>query len=339
VKSRPDKPRAIDKLRDSAGSFEIRTPDDDSPIREMISAGDRLLVIKGKGIYEVKLADQVDPERTNIATPNTIQRVIPYGADDPWVGAVVLTGHHLFQNSCSPTEVDGALAFALILEIAGDIAGAHQLEENYRKAEAVATENLDPAIRNDRSLIVPAIGNVEPRCNEFLQRADHALRELFRLVRMFYSNVGSGGWESLKTKIDSQPQSIDNFPQFLANVLPFLQLIRNARNCVEHPRPEQRLIATDFSLDSRNVLLPPMLDIIHPRMPQNKVPVGVFFKQTLQTLVAVVELMMVFLCARHVKSFGGLTVQVIELPKDRRKSTHVRYGYGAVLGDQLVPMG
>lgn len=337
--NRTDKPRPIDKLRDGAGSLEIRTPDDDSAISEMISTGDRLLVVKGKGIYEIKLADQVDPERTNIGTPNTIQRMIPYGADAPWVGAVILTAHHLFQSSCSPSEIDGATAFALVLEMAEDIAGAHQLEENYRNAEEAATKNLHPKIRKDRSFVVPALGNVESRCNEFLQRTDHALRELFRLVQMFYSDVGSGDWESLKKRIDGEPQNIDNFPQFLAEVIPFLQLIRNARNCVEHPRAEQRLVVTDFSLDSKNVLLPPMIEIIHPRTPQKEVSVGVFFRQALQNLVTDVELMMVFLCARHVKSIGGLAVQMIELPSDRRRSEHIRYGYGARLGDQLVPMG
>jgi len=334
-----DKPQPIDKLRDGAGSLEIRTPDDDSAISKLISTGDRLLVVKGKGIYEIKLADQVDPERTNIATPNTIQRVIPYGADAPWVGAVILTAHHLFQSSCSPSEIDGVTAFALVLKMAEDIAGAHQLEENYRKAEEVVTKNLDPKIRKDRSFIVPALGNVESRCNEFLQRADHALQELFRLVRMFYSDVDSGGWESFKKRIDGEPQDIDNFPQFLAEVIPFLQLIRNARNCVEHPRAEQRLVVTDFRLDPKNMLLPPMIEIIHPRTPQKKVPVGVFFNQALQNLVNAVELMMVFLCARHVRLIGGLSVQVMELPPDRRRSEHVRYGYSAVLGDQIVPMG
>lgn len=336
--SRSDKPRPIDKLRDGACSLEIRTPEDNSEISEMISTGERLLVVKGKGIYEIKLADQLDPERTNIATPNTIQQVIPYGADDPWVGAVVLTAHHLLLSSCSPSEVDGEKAFELVLDIAEDISGAHQLVENYHRAVDAAFEKLEPKIRTDRSVVVPAIGNIESRCNEFLQRADHALRELFRLVRMFYSDVGSGGWENLKKKLDSQPQDIDNFPQFLAEEVPFLQLVRNARNCVEHPRPEQRLIALDFRVDPNNVLLPPMVEIIHPRTPLEKLPVSEFFVQTLQKIVHIVELMIVFLCARHVKPLGGLAIQVVELPPERRRSENVRYGYGAMLGDQLVPM-
>lgn len=324
-----DKGRPIDKLQNAAASLEIRTPGDDSAILEMISTGDRLLVVKGKGIYEVKLADQVDPNRANINVPNTIQRVLSYGADDPWVGAVLLTGHQLFSSSCSPSIVAGNSAFGLLLEIAEDIAGADQLVKNYREAEAAATESLDPKIRKDRSLVVPAIGNIESRCNEFLQRSDHALRELFRLVQTFYPDVGSGGWEGLKKKIDGGPQDIDNFPQFLDETVPFLQMIRNARNCVEHPRPEQRLVVADFSLDPMNVLLPPMVEIIYPKTPLNRVSVSTFFTQTLQKIVSVVELMMVFLCARHVRPVGGFPVQVIEFPTATKISPcpgRIRYG-------------
>ena len=157
----------------------------------------------------------MDPERTNIDAPNTIQRILPYGAEDPWIGAVVLTAYHLLQSQCLARDISGAETFAVVLEIAEDIAGAHELVEKYCDAESVAIRSLDPNIRKDRSVIVPALGNIESRCNEFLQRSDHALRELFRLVRLFYSDVSSGGWIALKTKIDGESKEIDNFSQFL----------------------------------------------------------------------------------------------------------------------------
>ena len=333
-----DKGRPIDKLRSGAGSLAISTPDDDSAILEMISTNDRLLVVKGKGIYEIKLADQLDPERTNIDVPNTIQRILPYGAQDPWIGAVVLTANNLLQSPCLSSDIDGAEAFAVVLNIAEDIARADETMEKYCDAENVATRSFDSKIRNDRSVIVPALGNIETRCEEFLQRTDHAVRELFRLVRMFYSDVGSGGWVGLKTKIDGESKDINNFSEFLDETVPFLQLVRNARNCVEHPRPEQRLVTVDFSVDPRNVLLPPTVEIIHPRTPLGRVFVSAFFTETFNNLVRVVELMVVFLCARHVSTVGGIPVQVVEFPQERRHSPHVRYGYGARIGSEIVPM-
>jgi hypothetical protein len=39
-----------------------------------------------------------------------------------------------------------------------------------------------------------------------------------------------------------------------------------------------------------------------------------------------------------VRPAAGIPVQVVEFPPDRRRSAHVRYGYGVALGDQIVPM-
>jgi len=338
MKEKEDTKRPIDKLRDGAGSFDLSTPDDDSEISEMITVDGRLLVVKGKGVYEIKLADQVDPDRTNIGIPNTIQRILPFGSAHPWVGAVILTAHKLLKSNYLPKEIDCDRALALVLDIAEDIAATHELVEKYLEAQEAATGSLDPKIRKDRSIIVPPLGNVAVRCNEFLQKSDHALRELFKLVKMFYPDVGSGGWESLKSKIEQGPKDIDNFSQFLSNALPLLQLVRNARNCVEHPRKEQRLEVADFSVDASNNLLPPMIEIIHPKTPLEKMPVADFIVQILQNLVEVVELMLVFLCARHVQSQAGFPVQVVEIPPDRRRSENVRYGYGLANGDQIIPM-
>lgn len=254
------------------------------------------------------------------------------------MGAVVLTAHELLKSTYLPKKIDCDKALALMLDIAQDIAGTYELVEKYLEAQEVAIRNLDPKIRKDRSVMVPAIGNVEVRCKEFLQKSDHALRNLFKVVKLFYTDVGNGGWESLKTKIENGRQDIDNFSQFLDNALPLLQLVRNTRNCVEHPRQDQRIEVVDFSIDAANNLLPPMIEIVHPKTPGDKMPVADFIVQISKNIVGVVELMMVFLCARHVQSASGFPVQVVEIPLDRRRSSNVRYGYGLTNGNDIIPM-
>lgn len=337
MKRTSDKQRPIDRLRDSAGSLTINTLDDETPIREMISTGDRLLAVKDHGIYEITLADQIDSERTNPSVPNTVQRVIPFGAEDSWVGAVVLTARQLFMSSCFDADA-GRRAFDLVMGIAQDIAGAQQIIRTHNELESEALRSVDPKIRHDRSFVLPSVGNVEARCNEYLQRTDHALRELFKTVQLFYPDVGSGGWDSLKKKIESGPEGQDSFSEFLADSIGFLKLIRNARNCVEHPRPEQRLVVVDFSVDRNNVLVPPAIEVIHPKTPMHKYKVAGFFDSSVKSLVNIVELMVVFLAARNVGQAAGFPVQVMELAPDKRRHPHVRYSFGMLMGGQIVPM-
>jgi|APEBP8051072433_1049376.scaffolds.fasta_scaffold02501_1 hypothetical protein len=337
MKNSSDKQRPIDRLRDGGVSLIVNTPDDDTPIRDMISTSDRLLVVKDKGIYEITLADQIDPERTNPTVPNTIQRILPFGAADYWIGAVVLTARQLFLSTCFKADV-GEKAFDLILGIADDISGAQQILQKYRGLESEAAKTTDPRIVKTRSFVLPAVGNIEATCNEYLQRSDHALQELFKTVQLFYPDVGRGRWDGLKEKIDTGPQDIDDFPQFLTESIRFLKFIRNARNCVEHPKPEQRLVALDFSIDQNSVVIPPTIEVFHPNTPLPKSRVIDFFENAFESKVKVVELMVVFLCARNVGEVAGFPVHVIELAPDQRRSPHVRYSYAMPMGGQIVPM-
>jgi hypothetical protein len=66
--------------RDGGGSFDLDNPADGSPIREMLSLSDRLLLVTEKCTYEVKLADQIDPKRTNPNLPHNVRRkLLDYG--------------------------------------------------------------------------------------------------------------------------------------------------------------------------------------------------------------------------------------------------------------------
>jgi len=44
------------------------------------------------------------------------------------------------------------------------------------------------------------------------------------------------------------------------------------------------------------------------------------------------------LCQKHVQSFGGIPIEVVEWPEDQRREKHVRFSYGGRLGGQLAPI-
>lgn len=251
---------------------------------------------------------------------------------------MLLTSHDLLTDRYVPKEIHCEKTLTLILDAAQDIAGMYALAGKYLEAQEGAFASVEGQVRRDRSVVVPAIGNVAARCKEFMQRSDLALRKLFNVVKLFYPDVGKGGWEGFRSKIEKGPSDLNNFPQFLNQSLSLLQLVRNGRNCVEHPRPEQRMIVTDFSTDPKNHLIPPTISIIHPKTSLPTTSVADFFGQVAQSVVSIVELMIVFLCARQVQPVAGVSVRVVEIPADRRGVNSVRYGYGANIGGEIVPM-
>lgn len=327
----------IDQLREGAFYFDVETPDDDSAITGAIPLKERLFIIKELGIYEFKLADQIDPERKNINAPNTIQRILPYGSKKPWVGAVVLTGNDLLKSKILDERIDTERAMLLVVEIAQNIASAFEISENVSSEQETELIKYDPRIKSNRSFILPSMKGIGSRSKEFFQKSDHALDALFRIVKVFYPEIGKGGWKSLKEKVDQEESPIDNFKEVLAQRLPLLLFVRNARNCVEHPRNEQRLIVKDFCVDAQNNLLPPSIEVIHPKTPQSPVPIAEFMRQLTENLVGTIEIMLAFLCNRHIRPIQGLPVQVYELPEDRRHTINVKYGYGVATEDSIVP--
>jgi len=58
----------------------------------------RLLVIKERSIYEIVMADNIDPERTNANLPPMIQKIIiDRGTDSEVVSRTLLTAIGLFK--------------------------------------------------------------------------------------------------------------------------------------------------------------------------------------------------------------------------------------------------
>jgi hypothetical protein len=331
--------RPIDRLRDSAGSFEVKTPDDNSAVTGMITFDSTLLVVKEKAVYEIKLADQIDPERKNIHVPNTIQQVLPYGSSEPWIGAILLTGNELLRKEILSDQINVDLAMSLILELAQNIAGAKELIEAISNSQRDEFKKYNLQIKKDRSVILPSMSGITNKCKEFFQKSDHALDGLFKIVKIFYPNQGKGGWESFKNEVKKESIKIDNFSEVLESMLPFLIFVRNVRNCIEHPRPEQKIITTNFSINSDNKLLPPSIEVVHPRTPLDPVSVEELMNQTINTIVSIVEVMLAFLCNRKIRPIIGFPVQVYEFQADRRRTENVKYGYGIATENDIIRFG
>ena len=329
--------RPIDQLREGAGCIDVETPDDGSAITGFISLKERLFIIKELGIYEIKLADQLDPERKNINAPNTVQRILPYGSNQRWVGAVVLTGSDLLKSKILDERIDTEKAMNLVIDIAQNIASAFEIAENVSGELETELNKYDPRIKSNRSFVLPAMKGIGSRSKEFFQKSDHALGALLRVVQIFYPEIKKGSWKSLKDMIDQEVSPIDNFKEVLAQRLPLLLFVRNARNCVEHPRNEHKVIVKDFCVDAENNLLPPSIEVIHPKTPQSPVPIAEFMSRLTDNLVGTIEIMLASLCNRHIRPIQGLPVQVYELPENRRPSINVRYGYGVETEDSIAP--
>ncbi len=113
--------RPIDRRREAAMSVEVGTDGDNSPITGMITIGSTLYIVKSSGIYELRLADEIDPQRVNPNIPNTQRRVLRLGSDSELVGKTLLTARQLFDPKFLQKDVDCDGAVSLSFDALKDL--------------------------------------------------------------------------------------------------------------------------------------------------------------------------------------------------------------------------
>lgn len=329
--------RPIDRTRDSAFKMEVGSGDDTSPITGMFAIAGCLHVFKENAIYKIALADDIDPKRANVAIPNTQQKVLGRGSNDPIVGRTILTAKELFNASYLPKDFDANDALRLAFALLKDLSAMQDMATAILEDQNVAIAALEDRRKEDRSIVMPALGNVDVRCKEFIQKADHVLQSLLSIAKLFYGRDAGRQWfESLRDIARHRYGQDDQLYKFLDSNLPLLKFVRNARNCVEHPDKSKHLRAKDFALASDGSLTMPTCEIVHPDSPLLAIPLTRFTADLTDRIVSLVEAMLVLMTDRHVQSVSGFPIQVVEFPEGHGPEKNVRYGLGFYQGDHAV---
>jgi hypothetical protein len=324
-------------VRDAGGSFTIGNVDDGTPIKEFVVMGEALHAITLRGIYEIRLADQIDPERTNPALPHNVHRqVLSVGLDSELVSRIFLTAKTLFDPKFLRPGIAHERAVTLAFEAVENLVAMSATSTEFAGAEQRAIAAFEARTGAGGSMMLPAIGDIRTRCKTFMQKADHAAGALYDIVKLFYPKAKS--WTGVLDAINAEFGSDDPVAQEMARAVPFLLLVRNTRDCLEHKNPKGVAIS-DFVLTTGGVIERPSIAIDFRTTREPQIVLAFFFDQVAQSLTNVIELMMAMLCSKNTQSFAGLPVQVVELDDHWRAGRHVRYSYGTYMNGQVVPIG
>jgi hypothetical protein len=326
--------RPIDLQRDGGVSMKVGSAGDLSPITAMIVIGKRMHVVKSNSIYEVRLADDIDPQRTNPSVPNTQQKVLDVGSDSEPVGRILLTAHALFSKNYLQENIDSDEALRLSFEILKDVVAMGEVAQSLEKDEHDSTAHPG----DDRSVLLPTTRNLTHRCHEFIQKADHSLRKLYSIIQVFYPKARKSYFDGFYDTLVALYGDNDPFAQGVQDGLPFLRFVRDIRNSAEHPKKDQKIVIKDFSFDPTGGVVGPTIEVIHSRSPQPAVNVALLVREVNAAIIDVVESMIAGLCNKNLKKDSGFAFEVVELPETMRREKFVRYSYGLVdQNGQVVP--
>lgn len=332
--------RPFDKKRDGAGSFMLQAADDDTGISEMFSLNEGLLLLTGKGIYEVKVADQIDPDRTNPKLPQNVQRqILTLGTESELVGRTLLTAKTLFADKFLPKSFDTKKAMSLSFDVLKDLVAMDTETSEFLATEKKEIEKMDSRPRNPGSFTLPAITNVEARCKTFFQKADHIEQAAWDIVRLFYPTIQTKcHFGKLLELAQKEYGADDGFTKFLQDALPFLLMVRNARDCLDHRNAKGANI-TNFVLLPDGHIIRPAIEIDFRDTKQSKAELGEFLPAVVKSMVNVFDTLLAFLCSKNPGNILGWPIQVGFVPEDKRRNKFVRYSFGMPLNGEFQPIG
>jgi hypothetical protein len=324
--------------RDYGGGFTLNNPDDGTPITEMFTLNDGLLMITEKCTYRLRVADQIDPDRKNPALPHNFQqKLFDYGTKSDLLCRTLLQAKVMFRKEFQSVDIDQAMQ--LSFDALSDLISMHEAAQTFKSAEQAAIAKAESLKRKDRSQTIPAVGNVRAHCKTFMQKADHFAVSLLAIVRLFYAEMKAKGWEDFHQLVKSRYGESDVFCKVSELTVPFLLLVRNARDCLEHGNLKG-VKTSDFEPQPDGTIALPSIEINFRKSSHDRCPISWFMEETTKALLDTFEMIVVHTCSKNIQPKLLLPMIVQLLPENYQKAWHVRFAYGMYYQDgQFVPCG
>lgn len=330
--------RPIDLKRDSAFSGLVGT-DDEGVIQEFLNVGSSLLIIKDRAIYKAQLADQIDPDRTNINVPHTQQKVYSVGSSSEIVGRTLLTAKYLFQHGMLDGRFNKTDLMSAALGFFDEAIQLATLSDTLMADQNAAIAEYKKQKVQGSVVLLPSVTDIGGRVKPFIQHADHSMQRLLILGRIFYSLPAGKAWFDGLAEIAAEVHQLERAEtQRLDRMVRFAQFLRNCRNCVEHPKQNQQVVFTDFRMTQNAKIEPPTIEIVHEQTPEPIVPLSIFMDNMVRSVVNLGEQTMAFFASYHVMPGWEGTVSVCYFEEDQRRRPHVRYYFAMSMNGQIVPI-
>ncbi|WP_313114748.1 hypothetical protein [Aequorivita sediminis] len=325
--------RPIDRKRSSGGNAEIGTKEDGA-IEQMIKIGERLIVLKERSIYEFMMADDVDPERTNINLPNNIHKlIIDQGSESEMVSRVFITANILFNKGKFENTIDTEKALTLTLDLIQELSILDTEIQSYLDKEIEVTEEYESKRSKPVSYSIPSIGNAKNRCTTIFQKADHIEQTLMKIITLFYPNDGltqQSHFPKLYKIIEEKYGEKDSFTEFLGKILEFMKLIRNLRNALDHQLKGVEIY--DFELAPNSDVIAPSIELDFKGSKLERQSLSEFLKFLVPNFIYICEITIVHLAGRNfIPTLMQQTVQ--EIPENKRRNKFVKYSFWSNMGE------
>jgi hypothetical protein len=267
-----------------------------------------------------------------------------YGSDSEFVSRTLLTSNVLLDHTYLREGIDRDESMTRIFAMVSRFAHMSDLISEYLARESAAVEALTKSherMARERAFSIPEISNLDTLCMSFFIQAKHALQDLLDLATCFYGGrLAKGYFSNLEDLLKEKHDERDTFYLFLRETAFLREFVRSVRNCIEHPKPDARVIFSNLRLNENASIDLPTFQMIHGKYPMEKVALSLLLEKMFSNLVEFAEVFVAHVVERNIKSeFAGCPVLLLHHDDGVHGNKNVHYGYGIKMNGEVMPIG
>ncbi|PSW28450.1 hypothetical protein C9J19_11310 [Photobacterium phosphoreum] len=248
--------------RDNAFSMAVTDPDNpevSSDFIESLVIGDSFYLFKANSIFKMLTADSIDPNRSELETKHSYEKISNVGCNSDYVARVIMQAFKIIPFiTHSNVEKDTILSHVWKLNgrlldcrnIVSEI--ALQYQELLPKCNQIISDSRN----NDFIPALPKIPELDSKVRVYLTSAKLVLNDIFKFLSLFYPIKFTDRNESHFDQHIMHLKEIlgedNNIVGLLQQDLEWIRLLSECRNAIEHSGDGQKLIIENFSIKPGN---------------------------------------------------------------------------------------
>lgn len=326
-------PEIMKKLphRNEGGMLKIGE-DGDGNISEMIALEDYgMVVVTRNSVWKIMLADNIDPQRNNGDIPRHVQeRLLSYGSDDAIVGRTLLQGKELFLAEHLPESVNKKQAMQFVLAFSKELAAMNdelkKLAEEYEEIR----QHFNGRVRDDGSVVLPALKNLDRRAKELIQNIDHMGGIVIDIMKLFPIEIPQ---KNPLGKLSEQTQQKFGAEHIITKAISQLKekmgWLRYVRSDMEHPDTTGTVTFENYKMNNLGKIEQPLIKHTRVNSPFQSIDLIQFVVESQGEMIDLFETTLVLLCDFYAEDFAGDKVFVRNVTDQERTEVnpHMNYRY------------
>ncbi len=244
---------------------------------------------------------------------------------------IFLTAKALFDHKHYPAAIDVRKGLLDMLDVVRELIAMQEAIEEYYLEHEKACKTYEER-KGVSGFMLPSIPDMMTRCKTIFQKADQACQYLMYVIRLFYPEAPvKKYYKGLEKTVKETHGENDAFSKFFEQVVPFIVEIKNVRNCFDHRNAELRL--SGFELQEDGSVLSPTIEMDFDGSVVSRQDLRTYLLDVMDGLVNVIEVMLPYLAGKHIEPMGLISLQVRQVPEEKRRWKLVQFGLWWPLGE------